>query len=89
MTYGRVAIFGGIYSGVFTPTESSAVAGLYVMALSGLVYRELGMRQLYEVLSGSDAEAPTQHLGAGERSRGAGRPSKRERRLIDRFTEQE
>lgn len=45
-----VILLGGIYSGVFTPTESSAVAGLYVMALSGLVYRELGMRQLYDVL---------------------------------------
>jgi tripartite ATP-independent transporter DctM subunit len=45
-----VILLGGIYSGVFTPTESSAVAGLYVMALSGLVYRELGMRQLYTVL---------------------------------------
>jgi len=45
-----VILLGGIYSGVFTPTESSAMAGLYVMALSGLVYRELGMRQLYDVL---------------------------------------
>lgn len=45
-----VILLGGIYSGAFTPTESSAVAGLYVMALSGVVYRELGFRQLYDVL---------------------------------------
>jgi tripartite ATP-independent transporter DctM subunit len=45
-----VILLGGIYSGVFTPTEASAVAGLYTMLLAGLVYRELGVRELYGVL---------------------------------------
>jgi len=45
-----VILLGGIYSGAFTPTEASAVAGLYTMLLAGLVYRELGMRELYGVL---------------------------------------
>jgi ribosome-associated heat shock protein Hsp15 len=45
-------------------------------------------RQLYELLS--PPVGPAAQPGAsGERSRGAGRPSKRERRLIDRFTEHE
>ena len=46
-------------------------------------------RQLYELLSPPVGAAPAQPAASGERSRGAGRPSKRERRLIDRLTEQE
>jgi ribosome-associated heat shock protein Hsp15 len=46
-------------------------------------------RQLYEMLSPPIGKAPAQPDASGERARGAGRPSKRERRLIDRFTEQE
>jgi tripartite ATP-independent transporter DctM subunit len=45
-----VILLGGIYSGAFTPTEASAVAALYTMLLSGIVYRELGARELYAVL---------------------------------------
>jgi ribosome-associated heat shock protein Hsp15 len=47
-------------------------------------------RQLYELLSapdGSAAAAPS--AGSGERTRGTGRPSKRDRRLTDRLTEHE
>jgi ribosome-associated heat shock protein Hsp15 len=44
-------------------------------------------RQLYEVLSAPAAAGSAQPVEAGERSRGGGRPSKRERRLIGRFTE--
>ena len=46
-------------------------------------------RQLYEMLSPPAGKAPSQPDASAERARGAGRPSKRERRLIDRFTEQE
>jgi len=46
-------------------------------------------RQLYEMLSPPVGKAPAQPDASGERARGAGRPSKRERRQIDRFTEQE
>ena len=45
-----VILLGGIYSGAFTPTEASAVAALYTLALSALVYRELGARELLAVL---------------------------------------
>ena len=45
-----VILLGGIYSGAFTPTEASAVAALYTLGLSALVYRELGARELYTVL---------------------------------------
>jgi len=46
-------------------------------------------RQLYELLSPPVGAAPAQTGVSGERARGAGRPSKRERRLIDRLSEHE
>jgi tripartite ATP-independent transporter DctM subunit len=42
-----VILLGGIYSGVFTPTEAGAAAALYAMILALLVYREMGLRGLY------------------------------------------
>ena len=46
-------------------------------------------RQLYELLSPPVGSASAQPAALGERPHGAGRPSKRERRLIDRLTEHE
>ena len=45
-----VILLGGIYGGVFTPTEAAAVAGLYALLLAGLVYRELGFTMLFAIL---------------------------------------
>ncbi|MEO8546202.1 MAG: TRAP transporter large permease, partial [Burkholderiaceae bacterium] len=45
-----VVLLGGIYSGVFTPTEAAAVAALYALFLSSIVYRALSWRRLYEIL---------------------------------------
>lgn len=42
-----VILLGGIYSGVFTPTEAGAAAALYAMLLATLVYREMGLQGLY------------------------------------------
>jgi C4-dicarboxylate transporter DctM subunit len=42
-----VLILGGIYGGIFTPTESAAVAVVYAFAVSALVYREKSVRQLF------------------------------------------
>ncbi|QDA35973.1 TRAP transporter large permease (plasmid) [Paracoccus liaowanqingii] len=39
-------IVGGIYGGVFTPTEAAAVSVVYALLLSILVYRELHWRDL-------------------------------------------
>ncbi|MBO9354832.1 TRAP transporter large permease subunit [Bordetella petrii] len=41
-----VIILGGIYGGVFTPTEASVVAVVYALAVGLLVHRELGWRDL-------------------------------------------
>ena len=39
-------ILGGIYGGVFSPTESAAVACVYAAFVSRFVYRELGWRDI-------------------------------------------
>ena len=43
-----VIIFGGIYGGVFTPTEAAAVACVYAAGVPLLVYRELGWRDVFD-----------------------------------------
>ncbi len=43
-------LLGGIYSGVFTPTEAASVAALYALFLAGIVYRALGWKRLYGIL---------------------------------------
>ncbi|WP_245581925.1 TRAP transporter large permease [Phyllobacterium phragmitis] len=45
-----VIILGGIYGGVFTPTEASVVAVFYALAISMLVYGQMGVRDLISVL---------------------------------------
>ncbi|MCG2592947.1 TRAP transporter large permease [Ramlibacter sp. XY19] len=45
-----VIILGGIYGGVFTPTEASAVAVFYALVVGMLVYREINVRDLYAIL---------------------------------------
>ena len=45
-----VIILGGIYGGVFTPTEASAVAVFYALLVGMLIYREIGWRDLYPIL---------------------------------------
>ncbi|MCB1754112.1 MAG: TRAP transporter large permease [Gammaproteobacteria bacterium] len=45
-----VIILGGILSGVFTPTEAAAVASLYALFISAVVYRSLTWRSLVSVL---------------------------------------
>jgi tripartite ATP-independent transporter DctM subunit len=43
-------IIGGMMSGVFTPTEAAAIAAVYAIAIAMLVYREISLRQLLQVL---------------------------------------
>ncbi len=37
-----VIILGGIYGGIFTPTEAAAVAAVYAFLISNFVYRDMG-----------------------------------------------
>ena len=36
---------GGIYGGVFTPTEAAAVAAVYAFLVAVFVYRDIGMQR--------------------------------------------
>ncbi|WP_029030673.1 TRAP transporter large permease [Salinarimonas rosea] len=45
-----VIIIGGIYQGVFTPTEASVVAVVYALLVGTLVYRAISWRDLVGVL---------------------------------------
>jgi len=45
-----VVILGGIYSGIFTPTEAAAVACLYAAVVSGLIHGELGWSKIWKAL---------------------------------------
>src|SRR4029077_18132800 len=46
-------LLGGIYSGVFAPTEAAGVAALYALVLAVFVYRALDWRGLVSVLADS------------------------------------
>ncbi|HEY6135003.1 MAG TPA: TRAP transporter large permease [Rubrivivax sp.] len=48
-----VIILGGIYGGIFTPTEASAVAVFYALLVGMGVYREIGIANLYTILKKS------------------------------------
>lgn len=41
-------IFGGIYSGVFSPTEAAGVASVYAIFVSYFVYRESTLQSIFE-----------------------------------------
>ena len=45
-----VIILGGIYGGIFTPTEASAVAVFYALLVGIVVYRELNLTNLAAIL---------------------------------------
>ena len=42
-------ILGGIYGGIFTPTEAAAVSVVYAVLVETVIYRELGLRDLFRV----------------------------------------
>jgi C4-dicarboxylate transporter DctM subunit len=46
-----VVILGGIYSGIFTPTEAAIVAAVYAIVLGFFVYRTLTIARLIEAVS--------------------------------------
>ena len=45
-----IIILGGILSGVFTPTESACIAVFYAFAISFVVYRDIGLRDLPRII---------------------------------------
>jgi len=50
-----VVVIGGIYSGMFTPTEAAAVSAVYAFVIAVFVYKDLNFRQVPKVLLDSAA----------------------------------
>jgi len=48
-----VILLGCMYSGITTPTEAAAVAALYALLVSALLYRSVGLRDVYRSLANS------------------------------------
>jgi C4-dicarboxylate transporter, DctM subunit len=45
-----VVILGGIYGGVFTPTEAAGVAVVYSLFVTMAVHREVGLKELWRII---------------------------------------
>ncbi|MCZ4270714.1 TRAP transporter large permease subunit, partial [Rhodobacteraceae bacterium G21628-S1] len=45
-----VVIVGGIFSGLFSPTEAAAITVVYAIAIDLIFYRELTFRRLWDAL---------------------------------------
>jgi len=50
-----VIILGGIYTGILTPTESAAVAGVWAIFVGFFIYRELSFKGLWTALKNTAA----------------------------------
>ncbi len=48
-----VVIFGGIYGGIFTPTEAAGVAVVYSLFVTMIVHREVGLADLWRIIMSS------------------------------------
>jgi len=46
-----VIILGGIYAGIFTPTEAAAVSAVYAFFIAVFVYKDIGLKEVPEVLA--------------------------------------
>jgi C4-dicarboxylate transporter DctM subunit len=50
-----VVVIGGIYSGLFTPTEAAAVSAVYAFVVAVFIYRDMPLAQVPKVLLDSAA----------------------------------
>lgn len=48
-----VVLLGGIYSGLFTPTEAAAVSVAYALLVEVVIYRHMGFRDVLRVATGA------------------------------------
>jgi C4-dicarboxylate transporter DctM subunit len=53
--FAPIVIFGGIYGGMFTPTEAAGVACIYAILVSVFIHRELSWRDLWVITVDSAA----------------------------------
>jgi C4-dicarboxylate transporter DctM subunit len=45
-----VVVMGGIYSGLFTPTEAAAMSAVYAFFVAVFIYKDMGLKQVPKVL---------------------------------------
>ena len=45
-----IVVLGGIYSGIFTPTEAAAMSAVYAFVVAVFVYKDMGLKQVPKVL---------------------------------------
>lgn len=45
-----IVVMGGIYSGIFTPTEAAAMSAVYAFVVAVFVYKDMSLRQVPKVL---------------------------------------
>ncbi len=48
-----IVVMGGIYSGIFTPTEAAAMSAVYSFVVAVFIYRDLGLKDVPKVLLNS------------------------------------
>ena len=60
-----IVLLGGIYTGIVTPTEAGALAALYAILVSTLVYRAAGPKELLRVLKATVRTTGTLSLLVG------------------------
>src|SRR5205085_11907367 len=46
-------VLGGIYAGVFTPTEAAVISAVYAFVIAVFVYRDMSLKDVPRVLLGS------------------------------------
>jgi C4-dicarboxylate transporter DctM subunit len=63
-----VIILGGIYGGIFTPTEAAAVVVVYGLVIGLFVYKELKLKDLLQIFVGTGATTGTIMLIVGTAS---------------------
>lgn len=54
-----VIILGGIYAGIFTPTEAAGVAVIYGLIVGIFIYREIKWKELYHIFMDSAVSSAT------------------------------
>lgn len=54
-----VIILGGIYGGVFTPTEAAAVSAVYGLIVGMFIYKTVKIKELYQILIDSASTTAT------------------------------
>ena len=54
-----IIILGGIYGGIFTPTEAAAVAVVYGLIIGVFVYKTVKLKELYKIFVDSASTTAT------------------------------